>query len=112
VLLLQLGVAVLLGGVTTTAAVAATAAAAAAAAAAATAAALEWACVLHLALLCVHWAPEVLESLSGREVYGPQGELLFRGIRARVGIYKVTGTAMTSHVTAFGSIDMLTVNSV
>jgi hypothetical protein len=51
--------------------------------------ALEWGCLLHMVLMCVHWAPEVLASAAGREVYGEQGELLFRGIRARVGIYKV-----------------------
>jgi hypothetical protein len=57
--------------------------------------ALEWACLLHMVLMCVHWAPEVLASPAGREVYGEQGELLFRGIRARVGIYKVcTGTTV------------------
>lgn len=31
-------------------------------------AALEWACLLNLALLCIHWAPEVLSTPAGREV--------------------------------------------
>eukprot|EP00775_Hariotina_reticulata_P007075 gene7075-7288_t len=39
----------------------------------------------------------VLHSPSGREVYGPQGELLYRGIRARVGIYKGDVTRIIPH---------------
>lgn len=46
-----------------------------------------------MVLMCVHWAPEVLASAAGREVYGEHGELLFRGIRARVGIYKVSSNS-------------------
>jgi hypothetical protein len=30
--------------------------------------ALRWACVLHLALLCVHWPREVLDAPDGQEV--------------------------------------------
>lgn len=52
-------------------------------------AAVEWACVLNLALMYVHWAPEVLSSELGKEVFGHDGVLLYRGVRARVGIYKV-----------------------
>ena len=64
-------------------------------------AALEWACVLHLALMCVHWAPEVLASPAGREVHGPGGELLFRGIRARVAPRNVqAGSRRRQRITA------------
>ncbi|WIA37804.1 hypothetical protein OEZ86_014669 [Tetradesmus obliquus] len=59
--------------------------------------ALEWGCLLHMVLMCVHWAPEVLASAAGREVYGEHGELLFRGIRARVGIYKGSITRIIPH---------------
>ncbi|WIA17584.1 hypothetical protein OEZ85_014409 [Tetradesmus obliquus] len=59
--------------------------------------ALEWGCLLHMVLMCVHWAPEVLASAVGREVYGEHGELLFRGIRARVGIYKGSITRIIPH---------------
>lgn len=53
--------------------------------------ALEWACVLNLALMCVHWAPEVLASPAAAEVHSPTtGELLHRGIRPRIGIYRVS----------------------
>jgi hypothetical protein len=32
------------------------------------ASALEWACLLNLALMCIHWAPEILATPGGREV--------------------------------------------
>lgn len=31
-------------------------------------AALEWACLLNLSLMCVHWGPEVLSAPAGKEV--------------------------------------------
>lgn len=50
--------------------------------------ALEWSCVLQLALLRVQWNKEILKIPAGREIVGEDGVMLFRGLRARVGIYQ------------------------
>ena len=50
-------------------------------------AAIKWAVVLQLALLRVQWSEELLQTRAGSEAVSKDGVLLFRGLRARVGIY-------------------------
>lgn len=45
----------------------------------------------------VHWSTDILNSPSGTEVYGPTGDLVFRGLRARVGIYQGEVTRIIPH---------------
>lgn len=47
-------------------------------------AAVEWACLLNLALMCIHWSPEVLSTAAGREV-GWWGGCGFGGCRMLFG---------------------------
>ena len=55
------------------------------------AAAIEWAVVLQLALLRVQWSQELLQTQAGSEAVSQEGLLLFRGLRARCGIYHGAG---------------------
>ena len=55
------------------------------------AAAIEWAVVLQLALLRVQWSQELLQTQAGSEAVSQEGLLLFRGLRARCGIYHGEG---------------------
>jgi hypothetical protein len=59
--------------------------------------ALEWACVLQLALMYVQWPAEVVDSPAMASVFGPDGALLHRGVRARVGVYRGTMSRIIPH---------------
>jgi len=49
--------------------------------------ALLWCFTVQLQLLKLEWPLEILESQDGREIYGPDGKLLARGLSVRMGIH-------------------------
>ncbi|GBF94709.1 adenylate cyclase [Raphidocelis subcapitata] len=59
--------------------------------------AVEWACVLQVALLRVHWSPELLRAPVCAEVCDEGGEVVFRGVRAKIGLYKGDITRIIPH---------------
>ncbi|GAX82245.1 hypothetical protein CEUSTIGMA_g9673.t1 [Chlamydomonas eustigma] len=61
------------------------------------AAAIEWAVVLQLALLRVQWSQELLQTQAGSEVVSQDGLLLFRGLRACVGLFHGSVTRIIPH---------------
>lgn len=66
-----------------------------------TVSAIEWSCVLQLALLRVHWAPELLASPLGAEVTDEAEEVVFRGLRSKIGLYKGEITRIIPHRCVF-----------
>ena len=50
--------------------------------------ALLWCFTVQLQLLKLEWPLEILESQDGREIYGPDGRLLARGLSVRMGIHR------------------------
>lgn len=48
--------------------------------------ALQWACRLQADLLALPWPEELLELRDCAPVYSPSSELLYRGLRVRVGV--------------------------
>lgn len=62
------------------------------------ASAIEWSCVLQLALLRLQWSDTLLKMPLGSEVMDADGALLFRGLRARIGVYQVRLGADAKHV--------------
>ncbi|KAH8922757.1 L domain-like protein [Atractiella rhizophila] len=49
--------------------------------------ALLWCLTVQLKLLKEEWPQQILNSEEGKEVYGPRGELLYRGLSIRMGIH-------------------------
>jgi hypothetical protein len=63
----------------------------------ATACAIEWSCLLQLALLRVHWALQVLQCPAAGQAVSPTGVLLYRGVRSKVGLYQGPVTRIIPH---------------